>query len=103
MGTLAQVDKGNLAMTEHERGSAAMADLPNLARRPRERSIFRVNKAKGPNPLAVQSKKKRRRAEGEAQQQKEQSVAAEMPKRKRARVRRKAGVGGEQAADAAAP
>ena len=38
---LAQVDQGNLAMTAHERGSAAMRDLPRLARKPREKSIFR--------------------------------------------------------------
>ena len=36
-----QVDQQNLAMTQHERASKAMKDLPQLARKPREKSIFR--------------------------------------------------------------
>ena len=84
-------------MSEVERGAAAMRDLAQLQRAPRERSIFRRKGAKGPNPLAVR-KKKRQPGEagggGGGQAAAVQEGEAEKPRRKRARVRKKGGADG---------
>lgn len=73
-----------MGISEHERAADALQELPILQRGPREKSIFRQNRAKGPNPLSVQ-KRKRPRAEG-AGMQKAESTA----KVKRRRSRKKA-------------
>ena len=88
-----QIDQQNMGVSEAERGAAAMRDLAQLQRAPREQSIFRRKGAKGPNPLAV--RKKKLKGTGEAAGGGGQAAAvaqegeAEKPKRKRARVRKK--------------
>ena len=80
-----QAGKVSMGISEHERAAEALHELPALQRGPRERSIFRQKRAKGPNPLSVQ-KKKKPHAEGAGGQSAE--VAA---KAKRKRSKKKAG------------
>ena len=74
-----------MGISEHERAAEALQELPALQRGPRERSIFRQNRAKGPNPLSVQ-KKQKPRAGGAGGQSAEGAAKA-----KRKRSRKKAG------------
>ena len=74
-----------MGISEHERAAEALQELPALQRGPRERSIFRQKRAKGPNPLSVQ-KMKKPRAEGAGGQS-----AEGMAKAKRKRSRKRAG------------
>ena len=81
-----QVDDSNMGVQKHELSQHALAELAELQKGPKEKSIFRRSGAKGPNPLSV--KKKKRPAPHQAQKQgAEQS--AEKPKRKRVRKRSK--------------
>jgi U3 small nucleolar RNA-associated protein 23 len=59
-------EQRQLGTTTVDRMSKSLADLKQeeLAERPRERSIFKRNRAKGPNPLSRQSKKKKIAGEG---------------------------------------
>ena len=74
-----------MGISEHERAAEALQELPALQRGPRERNIFRQNRAKGPNPLSVQ-KKQKPRANGAGGQSAEGAAKA-----KRKRSRKKAG------------
>ena len=76
-----QAGKASMGISEHERAAEALQELPALQRGPRERSIFRQKRAKGPNPLSVQ-KKKRPGAEGAGRQG---AAGAASAKRKRSR------------------
>ena len=69
----------SMGISEHEKATEAMQQLPALQRGPREKSIFRRKGAKGPNPLSVQ-KKKRPYAEAASSQHAE---AGSKAKRKR--------------------
>ena len=83
-----------MGISEHERATEALAELPALQRGPREKSIFRQKRAKGPNPLSVQKKKRPLKetpaATGDAE-------AAAKPKKKRSRKK------GKEAGNAAEP
>lgn len=87
----AQADEQSMGVSERERGTAALKDLAQLQRAPKERTIFRRNVAKGPNPLSTQKKKRKAGAEGQKQKAAVQGEGREQPKRKRVRVRRKDG------------
>ncbi len=76
-----QAGKLSMGVSEHERATAALAGLPALQRGPRERSIFRQNRAKGPNPLSVQKRKQPLAAAPAS----EDADAAAKPKRRRSR------------------
>ncbi|KAJ9530030.1 hypothetical protein QJQ45_023316 [Haematococcus lacustris] len=54
--TAHQESEAHQALPAHERCSQALQDLDSLRRRPATKSIFRRNKAKGPNPLSVRKK-----------------------------------------------
>ena len=75
-----------MGISEHERASEALAELPALQRGPREKSIFRQKRAKGPNPLSVQKKKRPLKQTAAATGNAE---AAAKPKRKRIRTKAK--------------
>lgn len=82
-----------MGISEHERASEALQQLPALQRGPREKSIFRQNRAKGPNPLSMQ---KRKRAKGDAAGAQTAEAGSEVPKSKRKRSRKKtSGAAGE--------
>lgn len=83
----AQKDQQNMGVAEHELKSGALKDLPQLAKQPREKSLFRRNRAKGPNPLAVRKKQKSGNGGGAAAAKKLPEDAARKPKRKRVRKR----------------
>ena len=74
-----------MEVSEHERATEALQELPALQRGPREKSIFRQKRAKGPNPLSVQ-KKQRAHAGGAGGQSTEGAA-----KVKQKRSRKKAG------------
>ena len=73
-----------MGVSKHERATEALQQLPALQRGPREKSIFRQNRAKGPNPLSVQ-RKKRPQPDAAVTDQ-----AEDGPKSKRKRTRKKA-------------
>jgi len=75
-----------MGVQKHELSQQALAELAQLQRGPREKSIFRRNNAKGPNPLSVR-KKKKGASDGARKQAAQED--AEQPKRKRARVRKR--------------
>lgn len=75
-----------MGISEHERATEALAELPALQRGPREKSIFRQKRAKGPNPLSVQKKKRPLKETAAARGDAE---AAAKPKRKRSRTKAK--------------
>ena len=79
-----QAGEASLGVSKHERATEALQQLPALQRGPREKSIFRQKRAKGPNPLSVQKRKKPQlgAAGGEP--------AEDWPKAKRKRSRKKA-------------
>ena len=70
-----------MAISKHERAQEALQNLPALQRGPRERSIFRQKRAKGPNPLSVQKKKRPHLGPAGA----DEAEAMPKPKRKRSR------------------
>ena len=70
-----------MAISKHERTQEALQNLPALQRGPREKSIFRQKRAKGPNPLSVQKKKRPHLRPAGA----DQAEAMPKPKRKRSR------------------
>ena len=53
-----QAGEASMGVSQHERATEALQQLPALQRGPREKSIFRRKGAKGPNPLSVQRKKR---------------------------------------------
>jgi U3 small nucleolar RNA-associated protein 23 len=87
-----QIDRQNMSVADHERKTETLKDLPRLSRPPPEKSIFRRNRAKGPNPLSVR-KKKQKAAAGAGAAAGKLSVEEEATKKaKRKRIRkRKAG------------
>ena len=76
---MVQARNMSMGISEHEKATEAMQQLPMLQRGPREKSIFRRKGAKGPNPLSVQ-KKKRPHAEAASA---EHAEAGSKAKRKR--------------------
>ncbi|BDA48221.1 rRNA-processing protein UTP23 homolog [Coccomyxa sp. Obi] len=89
-----EVDDSNMRVQKHELSQQALAELAELQKGPREKSIFKRKKSSGPNPLSVKKKKKRPAPVQPSTQQGD----AEKPKRKRVRKRSKAesGQNGEQ-------
>jgi U3 small nucleolar RNA-associated protein 23 len=80
------VDDSNMGVQKHELSQQALAELAQLQRGPREKSIFRRVKAKGPNPLSI--KKKKRGLPDQTQKQGSEQDAVR-PKKKRVRKRNK--------------
>ena len=75
-----------MGVQKHELSQQALAELAQLQRGPREKSIFRRVKAKGPNPLSI--KKKKRWPPDQTQKQGSEQDAVR-PKKKRVRKRNK--------------
>ncbi len=89
---LLQAGEASMGVSKHERATEAMQQLPALQRGPREKSIFRQNRAKGPNPLSVQKKK---RSQPDAAGT-DHAETGSKPKRKRSRKKAKGDGDGEE-------
>ena len=74
-----------MRVQKHELSQQALAELAELQKGPKEKSIFKRKKSSAPNPLSIKKKKK---PPALAQPSKE-TGDAEKPKRKRVRKRAK--------------
>lgn len=81
-----------MGVSKHERATEALQELPALQRGPREKSIFRQKRAKGPNPLSMQKRKRPQLGAAGA------DPAEDGPKPKRKRSRKKAKLDGDAGA-----